>query len=44
MWRVARPKVLRLSVQHSMGCPVLTLLGREARVSTITDNGAGGPP
>jgi hypothetical protein len=22
-----------------MGCPVLTLLGREARVSTITDNG-----
>jgi hypothetical protein len=37
--RVARPKVLGLSVQHSMGCPVLTLLGREARVSTITDNG-----
>ena len=25
-------------MQRYMGCPVLTLLGREARVSTITDN------
>jgi 4-hydroxy-3-methylbut-2-en-1-yl diphosphate synthase IspG/GcpE len=36
--RVAHPKVLGLSILHCMGCPVLTLLGREPRVSTITDN------
>jgi len=29
-WRVAHPKVFGLRMQQEMGCPVLTLLGREA--------------